>query len=216
MPLPRLTEIGDSFTGTVRLIVLEGADKEFARFFFDGFADHESLQFKRIHIDAKLMDLGYYDPPNPNARAADVDGVVRYDEVHGETLVFTVVAAKRPGAKGWRIAKVEPPKPPAPAPEPPKAVVTAPEASAPPPRVITQRDVDAGRVKMSEPARESPEVRRAACRARYDEEAVRIQAVLVPQLAKIVKKQKGKLVVTFDVNAAAGSVVIAMEKRGCA
>lgn len=215
MPLPRLSEIGDTFTGTVRALVLEGDEKQFARFYFEGYEDFDSLQFSRLNIDAKLMDMGFYEPPGRNAPASQVDGVVLYDQTHGERFTFSRVPPTRGKLPGWRIEKAAKPKPaPAPA-EPPRAVSAPPTRSAAP----FHKAMDAPGADFRRSPEKSPAQKRDEARARFDEEAARIVAVTVPALQKAARKAKVKLPPTVSWEAifsAASGVVIALEKRGAA
>lgn len=195
--LPRLTEIGDTFAAVVASC-LPVEDK--AHFTFVGYDG--ALTFSRINVDAKLMDMGFYDKPTRNS---DPDGVILYADVAGETLRFTRVAGTR-GGIGWRIEKVAPVAPPVappvaakapPAPEPPERVVTL-------PRDGTARVVQAGeRIQVDA----TPEAKRENIRAAYEREL----AYVLAGPYKLAKKAKAG----FDVAAATSTILIEMAKRGC-
>ena len=190
MQLPRLTDVGDTFAAEVASCMPEGS---MVTFTFVGYPG-ATLAFSRINVDAKLMEMGFYDKPT---RDTPPDGVILYADVAGEWLRFTRTAGTR-GGVGWRIVKANPePKAPTPAPEPPKAPAARPESAAPAPRAPAPSRAES----------ESPEGKRENIRAAYSRELTYVLA----GPAKIAKKAKAD----FDVNAAVSVMLIEMAKRGC-
>ena len=184
MPLPRLTEIGDTATLTVVSCVPQTTPKgEAVVFTFDGHDD--TLLLPRLGVDGALIRLGFYDPPS---RAEGGDGIVRYDDVKGEALIFERTKPARGTTPGWRIEKVAP--------------VAAPVVAAAPPRA------EVAPVKAPAPALPDKEAQRQAVRDRYAAEFAWALDTLVP-LAR-----KKKVVISFDVNASVGSLMIDFGKRG--
>lgn len=209
-PIPRLTTLGDAFTGVVtkcwpQLDGEPGKQYRFVYFTFEGYAG--ALKIGALGVDGKLLEMGFYDKPD----AANPDGVVRYDEVAGERLTFERVGPMRGQNPLWRIVKATPPSTPTARP------VTAPVVSKPP--VTAGPTGGSGRGPREAPRDTStPEERRTAARARMGEECERVLTELVPRLQKAAKKQKVKLrPITFaEIFQAAQGAVIAMERRGCA
>lgn len=180
MPLPRLTEIGDTATLTVVSCVPQTTPKGEAVVFT--FAGHDdTLLLPRLGVDGALIRLGFYDPPT---RAEGGDGIVRYDDVKGEALIFERTRPARGATPGWRIEKATPAAPAA----PPRAEVAP--------------------VKAPAPALPDKEAQRQAVRDRYAAEFTWALDTLVP-LAR-----KKKVVISFDVNASVGSLMIDFGKRG--
>lgn len=104
MPLPKLTDVGDTFTGIVQTCVPVTKDDERAVVQFV-FGPDEILELPRIGVDMALLNLGYkYD-----------DGVVAYDQVSGDALTFSRIPPSRGKTPRWSITKpkgVEPVVPP--------------------------------------------------------------------------------------------------------
>ena len=206
-PIPRLTTLGDTFTGRVRTCVpFNDGRFDYVLFTFHG---HDGeLKIGALGVIAKLMEMGFYEQPD----ATNPDGVLRYDLVNDQRLTFSRVGPVRGQNPLWRIVRAA---------EPVRAPAKPPEGKAAPLTSFTQRDVDSGKVvvrppRQAPPDTTTPEQRRQAARNRLDEEAVRVVKELVPKLKKAAGKGT-KIVVTLEgIASLASSAVIAMEKRGAA
>lgn len=211
-PIPRLTEVGDKFTGKVARCWPQRdveSGHEYVHFTFHGY-DGE-LRIGAVGCMAKLMEMGFYEQPD----RSNPDGVIRYDDVADEWLTFERVLPIRGVHARWRIVKAQPPAPPSqrPVASPGKPVASGPDNR----RVSFAKESPVGRGIPRAPMDDrTPEEKRQAARDRYDAEAVRVTRELVPKIRKALPKGV-KVTVSLDaIFAAAGSIVIAMEKRGCA
>ncbi len=188
---PKLTDVGDTATLTITSCVPQTTPKgEAVVFSFEGHDD--TLMLPRLGVDGALMRLGFYDKPT---RGEDGDGIVRYDDVKGERLVFSRTAPKRGTTPGWFIDKPKPEAPPVAAEAPP-----APERPAPHRSVSDQLDAGADALDWAE-------AKRDVIRAAY----LRELDFVLGDPAKRAKKAK----LPLDLNAAVATLLIAMDRRGC-
>ena len=209
-PIPRLTTLGDTFTGTVRSCLPKSDPNGYDYVYFTFHGHSGELKIGALGVIAKMMEMGFHDQPD----STNPDGVVRYDLVVDQRLTFSRVGPVRGQNPLWRIVRAA---------EPVRAPVKPPEGKAPPLTSFTQRDVDSGKVVVRPPPTRqltsdttTPEQRRQAARERLDTEAVRIVKELVPKLKKAAGKGT-KIVVTLEgIASLASAAVIAMEKRGAA
>lgn len=215
--IPRLTEIGDTFTGKVAKCWPENDSKGFPYVHFTFHHFDGDLKIGAMGCNGKLIAMGFHDAPD----ADHPDGVIRYDEVADEELTFARVGPARGGNPLWRIEKAG--KPAAVAPVSPKPATRAPEGKAvpvPPAAQVGERTERGSRPGAREAPKDTttPEQRRAMANARFDEQAVRIVTVTIPAVMKAAKKAKIKLPApTWEaIFSAASGNVIALEKRGAA
>lgn len=206
MKLPRLTEIGDSFTGVVESCVPEG---ENVRFTFEGY--DEPMVRSRLGVDGAFLRMGFSFAPD----RAGTDPVIDYAGVKGERLTFRRTPPTRGTTPAWRIERAGAPTVIADLPKipdtPPKSFVTDADAKFSVPKslekvtaVTTGRTIQATIAKM-----EDADLKRAEIHTAYERE---LAYVLAAPLALIRKKKAEK---NFDINAAVSLLMIEQAKRGC-
>ena len=204
-PIPRLTTLGDTFTGVVEECWPQNDGRfDFVHFTFHGHTGE--LKIGALGVIAKMMEMGFYDQPD----AVNPDGVVRYDLVTDQRLSFSRVGPVRGQNPLWRIVRATDPVRAA------TPVVASVAASTPPAGAHRAPPKANAAPRQAPPDTTTPEQRRQAARNRLDEEAVRVVKELVPKLKKAAGKGT-KIVVTLEgIASLASSAVIAMEKRGAA
>lgn len=192
MPLPRLTEIGDSAVLTVATCVpIEVDDGPAVRFTFDGHPD-DILTLPRLGVDGALLQMNLVVPGGGRGD----EPVIDYAGLAGETFKFSRGAPKRGTRPTWRIDRIVPVAAPS---APPAAEPPASKASAP--------------LSVSEPAREpagavdGEQGKRDVIHAAY----LRELAWVLDGPYKEAKKKKHDL----DVNAAVATLLIQMDRRRC-
>lgn len=194
---PRLTEVGDTADLRVHLCAPETRPEgEVVVFIFTDYPGAE-LALNRVGVDAALLKMNYFLPPERKGEAE----IVNYADVAGDVLRFTRKPPTRGTTPLWSITK------------PPRVSAVNNDA----PHETTQAELNADARKLADEQRAilATEAKRQAIRERYDAEAVRTLTDLVPKLKAIAKKKKIPLVVNFDVNAAVANQIISMEKAGC-
>jgi len=193
MPLPQLTKIGDSATLTVATCVpIETDDGPAVEFIFVGHED-EPMRRSRLGVDGAFLRMGFSFAPDRK----DDDPVIDYAGAKGETLVFSRIKPSRGSVPGWRIEKAAKPEA---QPQPATRAVAA-------PRDVADQ-LDAGADALTRKGTLDKEAQRQAVRDRYAAEFAWVLDTLV-SLAR-----KKKVVISFDVNASVGSLMIDFGKRG--
>lgn len=189
MPLPRLTEVGDTALLTIAsyqlVTVPAGPAVEFT---FHGHPG-ETLTIGRMAVDGAFLRM---EMSKGTGKAIEVD----YDAAVELPLRFSRTAPKRGTTPLWRIER-----------EP--GMTT--RATTPAPARWTEPNDAQATVKAPAPTIAD---RRVSVRQRYDDEAVRIMRELIPRLNAEAQEKRVHLTVNFDVNAAVSSIFVEEGKRG--